>query len=95
MDKGCDITPCSDSTASRSLECRGCIRSSGERDPVVWKRGKKYGCDSVDSRELLGTSTVWRRADVIEILNRGEYISSDGICFTFFCCSVVFLLIQR
>lgn len=71
MDKGCDITPCSDSTASRSLECRECIRSSGERDPVVWKRGKSTSRDSVDSRELLGTSSVWRRADVIEILDRG------------------------
>jgi len=48
VDKGCNITPCSDSTASRSLECRGCVRSSGERDPVVWKREKKYSCDSVD-----------------------------------------------
>ena len=84
MDKGCDITPCSDSTASRSLECRECIRSSGERDPVVWKRGKSTSRDSVDSRELLGTSSVWRRADVIEILDKGGYISSDKIRFISF-----------
>lgn len=66
MDKGCNITPCSDSTASRSLECRECIRSSGERDPVVWELGKSTSRDSVASRELLGTSSVWRRADVID-----------------------------